>query len=172
MRMAVIDETEAKAQLGALAEILIESVEGGALIGFVLPFGVEQARSYWHDLFSSMADGKCLLVCAYLDGKVVGTVQLYLSPEPNARHRAEVYKLLVRRDFQRRGIGSALMVFVEVEARKRNRSLLLLDTAEGGASERLYRRAGWQEVGVVPHHFLDPFGQPRASIYFMKHLPI
>jgi len=28
----------------------------------------------------------------------------------------------------------------------------------------------WREVGVVPHHSVDPFGKPRASIYFMKHL--
>ncbi|RWD86692.1 MAG: GNAT family N-acetyltransferase [Mesorhizobium sp.] len=170
MRIAVIDETEATAQLGALAEILMQTIEDGALVGFVLPFGAEQAQAYWQGIFDSLADGERLLICAYVDDTLVGTVQLYLSPEPNALHRAEVYKLLVHRGFQRQGIGSALMAFIEDEARKRNRSLLLLDTAEGGASERLYRRMNWREVGVVPHHFVDPFGKPRASIYFMKHL--
>jgi GNAT superfamily N-acetyltransferase len=172
MRIAVIDETEAEAQLGALAEILMQSIEDGALVGFVLPFGAEQAQSYWQGVFRSVADGERLLICAYLDDNLVGTVQLYLSSEPNALHRAEVYMLLVHRDFQRQGIGSALMASVEDEARKRKRSLLLLDTAEGGASERLYRRMNWREVGVVPHHFVDPFGKPRASIYFMKHLAL
>ncbi|MDX8460612.1 GNAT family N-acetyltransferase [Mesorhizobium humile] len=170
MRIAVIDEAEAKAQIGSLAEILMQSIEDGALVGFVLPFSAEQAQSYWQEVFSSVAEGERLLICAYLEDKLVGTVQLYLSPEPNALHRAEVYMLLVHRDFQRQGIGSALMASVEDEARKRTRSLLLLDTAEGGASERLYRRMNWREVGVVPHHFVDPFGKPRASIYFMKHL--
>ncbi|WP_434722063.1 GNAT family N-acetyltransferase [Mesorhizobium sp. RIZ17] len=170
MRIAVIDEAEAKAQIGSLAEILMQSIEDGALVGFVLPFSAEQAQSYWQEVFSSVAEGERLLICAYLEDKLVGTVQLYLSPEPNALHRAEVYMLLVHRDFQRQGIGSALMASVEDEARKRKRSLLLLDTAEGGASERLYRRMNWREVGVVPHHFVDPFGKPRASIYFMKHL--
>ncbi|CDX40786.1 Acetyltransferase, GNAT family [Mesorhizobium sp. SOD10] len=170
MRIAVIDEAEAKAQLGALAEILMQSIEDGALVGFVLPFGTEQARSYWQSIFRSVAEQERLLICAFVENNLVGAVQLYLSTEPNAQHRAEVYKLLVHRDFQRQGIGSALMASVEEEARKRNRFLLLLDTAEGGASERLYRRMNWQEVGVVPHHFVDPFGKPRASIYFMKHL--
>ncbi|WP_217577791.1 GNAT family N-acetyltransferase [Mesorhizobium sp. GbtcB19] len=170
MRIAVIAEAEATAQLDALAGLLLQSIEDGALVGFVLPFDAEQARSYWQGIFPSLADEERLLICAYLEDRLVGTVQLYLSPEPNALHRAEVYMLLVHRDFQRQGIGSALMASVEDEARKRKRTLLLLDTAEGGASERLYRRMNWREVGVVPHNFVDPFGKPRASIYFMKHL--
>ncbi|MGX5800569.1 GNAT family N-acetyltransferase [Bradyrhizobium sp. Arg314] len=168
----MIDEAEAKAQLGALAKILMQSIQDGALVGFVLPFGAEQAQFYWQGIFPSVAGGERLLICAYLDGNLVGTVQLHLSPEPNALHRAEVYMLLVHRDFQRQGIGSALMASVEDEARKRKRTLLLLDTAEGGASERLYRRMNWREVGVVPHHFVDPLGKPKASIYFMKHLTL
>jgi len=172
MRIALIDESEARLHLDALAEMLIQSVEDGALVGFVLPFDREQALKYWEDLFTSVRDGDRLLICADVDGHVVGTVQLYLSPEPNAPHRAEVYKLLVHRNFQRQGIGLALMQCVEREAANRKRSLLLLDTAEGGASERLYRRLNWHEVGSVPHHFVDPHGQPKVSIYFMKHLPL
>ncbi|RWL99643.1 MAG: GNAT family N-acetyltransferase [Mesorhizobium sp.] len=170
MRIAIIDEAEATAQLDALAGLLMQSIADGALVGFVLPFDVEQARSYWQGIFPSLVTGERLLICAYVEDKLVGTVQLYLSLEPNALHRAEVYMLLVHRDFQRQGIGSALMASLEDEARKRKRSLLLLDTAEGGASERLYRRMNWRQVGVVPHHSVDPFGKPRASIYFMKHL--
>ena len=172
MRVAVIDESEARLHLDALAELLTERVEDGALVGFVLPFDREQALRYWEGIFRSVRDGELLLICADIDGRVVGTVQLYLSPEPNAPHRAEVYKLLVHRDFQRQGIGFALMQFVEREATNRKRSLLLLDTVEGGASERLYRRLNWHEVGSVPHHFVDPHGQPKVSIYFMKHLPL
>src|SRR5438045_578911 len=101
MRIAVFDENEAKLHLRALAEMLTQSVEDGALVGFVLPFDEPQALTYWEDVFSSVRQGERLLICADIDGRVVGTVQLYLSPEPNAPHRAEVYKLLVHRDFQR-----------------------------------------------------------------------
>ena len=170
MRIAVVDESEARLHLDTLAELLTQSVGGGALVGFVLPFDREQALKYWDGIFGSLRAGERLLICADIDGRVVGTVQLYLSPEPNAPHRAEVYMLLVHQDFQRQGIGLALMECVELEAMKRNRSLLLLDTVEGGASERLYRRLGWHEVGAVPHHVVDPHGQPKVSVYFMKHL--
>ena len=172
MRIAVFDENEARLHVRALAELLTQSVEDGALVGFVLPFDEPQALAHWEGVFRSVREGERLLICADMDGRVVGTVQLYLSPEPNAPHRAEVYKLLVHRDFQRQGIGLALMQAVEREAMSRKRSLLLLDTVEGGASERLYRRLDWHEVGSVPHHFVDPHGQPKVSIYFMKHLPL
>ena len=62
------------------------------------------------------------------------------------------------------------MAAVEQEARVRGRSLLILDTAQESASERLYRQMGWKEIGVVPHHFVDPFGVPKSSVYFMKFL--
>jgi hypothetical protein len=29
---------------------------------------------------------------------------------------------------------------------------------------------GWEEIGVVPRHFVDPFGAMASSVYFMKHL--
>jgi GNAT superfamily N-acetyltransferase len=163
----VLGRADAENHRDALVALLAEAVEGGALVGYVLPFGIDAAHAYWRGVLSSVAAGERLLVCALDDGELVGSVQLYLSPEPNAPHRGEVYKLLVRRGHQRRGVGEALMRAVEQEARRLGRTLLLLDTVAGGAGERLYRRLGWREIGVVPNHFVDPFGRPRTSIYFM-----
>ncbi|WP_426129611.1 GNAT family N-acetyltransferase [Pararhizobium sp. PWRC1-1] len=154
MEISIVDRAYAAQNLDRLAAILVQSVEDGAVVGFAV---AEQER---------------LLFCASIDGQIAGTVQLYLSPEPNAPHRAEIFKLLVHRDFQCRGIGTALMLAVEVEAVRLARSLLILDTVMGGAGERLYSRLGWQQIGIVPHHFVDPFGVPRASVYFMKLLDL
>ena len=167
MRVEIFGDENAALHAGALAELLREAVENGALVSYVLPFAMEAASAYWQGVLPSIATGERLLFCALESDEVVGTVQLYLSPEPNAPHRGEVYKLLVRQDFQRKGIGEALMRAVEAEARRHGRTLLLLDTVQGGAGERLYRRLGWQEVGAVPNHFVDPFGQPQTSVYFM-----
>ncbi|WP_144222537.1 GNAT family N-acetyltransferase [Mesorhizobium amorphae] len=172
MKITVLRSNEATTHLEPLAEILRQSVEDGALVGFVWPLSMERATAYWEDTIQSVASGERLLLGAFVDDRLVGTVQLYLSPEPNAPHRAEVYKLLVHRDFQRRGVGALLMMEVERQARQHQRSLLLLDTVEGGASERLYRRLHWQEIGKVPHHFNDPYGVPKASVYMMKHLDL
>lgn len=170
MRVEIFGQEDAVAHIDALAELLREAVENGALVGYVLPFTTETAQLYWQGVLGSVAAEERVLFCALADGEVVGTVQLYLSPEPNAPHRGEVYKLLVRRDFQRRGVGEALMRAVEEEARRRRRTLLLLDTVEDGAGERLYRRLGWREIGAVPNHFVDPFGEAKTSIYFMRAL--
>jgi GNAT superfamily N-acetyltransferase len=170
MIVEAFDRVRAEANVDDLADMLVEAVKDGALIGYVLPFDKETARIYWQGVLASIDAGERLLFCALDGDQVVGTVQLYLSPEPNAPHRGEVYKLLVRRDFQRQGIGAALMRAVEDEARRHGRMLLLLDTAEGGAGERLYRRIGWREIGAVPNHFVDPQGRPKTSIYFMRAL--
>ena len=60
------------------------------------------------------------------------------------------------------------MQAVETEAKRQSRSLLILDTVQGGGGERLYRRLGWEQIGVVPSHFVDPFGNLKSSVYFMK----
>lgn len=170
MMLVVLTPEEAAIHLPALVEMLQQSVEDGALVGFTWPLEARRAANFWEGTFQSVRHGERLLIGAFINGRLVGTVQLYLSPEPNAPHRAEVYKLLVHRDFQRQGIGAALMTEVERQAGQHQRSLLLLDTVQGGPSERLYRRLEWQEIGVVPHHFNDPYGVPKASVYFMKHL--
>lgn len=172
MDVAVLAPETANAHLPALVEMLIQSVRDGALVGFVWPLEALHARDFWEGTIRSTGSGERLLIGAFIDNRLVGTVQLYLSPEPNAPHRAEVYKLLVHRDFQRQGIGAALMAEVERQAGRHRRSLLLLDTVQGGGGERLYRRLDWREIGVVPHHFNDPYGRPKASVYFMKHLEL
>ncbi len=50
------------------------------------------------------------------------------------------------------------------------RGVLVLDTVTGGDAERLYERAGWQRVGVVPKYALMPTGEFCATTFFFKHL--
>lgn len=170
MKVEIVDAARAAGLVDELATLLKEVVEAGGVVGFVSPFTHEQSAGYWRSVPAALASGERVLFCAF-DGKaVVGTVQLYLSPEANAPHRGEVYKLLVSPRAWRRGIGEALMRALEVEASRHERTLLLLDTVEGGAGDRLYRRLGWEEIGRVPNHFVDPSGRARTSIYFMRHL--
>jgi GNAT superfamily N-acetyltransferase len=77
--------------------------------------------------------------------------------------------MLVHRTARRRGIGAALMQEVEAEARRRGRTLLVLDTANGDA-ERLYARSGWQRAGVIPDYALWPDGGLCDTTIFWKRL--
>jgi GNAT superfamily N-acetyltransferase len=97
-------------------------------------------------------------------------VQLITAQPDNQPHRADVAKMLVRRDARRQGIGQRLMAAVDEAARSAGKSVLVLDTVTGGDAERLYERAGWQRVGEVPNYALMPNGEYCGTTFFHKQL--
>jgi GNAT superfamily N-acetyltransferase len=111
-------------QASELADILIRIVLSGASVGWMDTPDPVRARMYW----LSVVRPYNVLLIAEDEGRVVGTVQLELAQKENARHRAEVNKVLVHPDRQAEGIGRMLMDAVEESARSRGRTLLHLDT--------------------------------------------
>jgi GNAT superfamily N-acetyltransferase len=163
----VLDAAAADAAIDELADVLIDCVEGGASVSFMLPFGRDDAAKYFEKVIASVARGETVLVAARLNGRIVGTVQLGLDMPPNQPHRGDIKKLLVHRAARNHGLGAALMARAEQEAKARNRTLLVLDTA-GSEAERLYVRTGWQRVGVVPDYAMWPAGGFCDTIFFWK----
>lgn len=139
-----------------LAAVLLDCVDGGASVGFLAPLAAHQAKGFWRD---ALLAPTTLIWTASDSGRIVGTVQLKLATFPNAAHRAEVAKLLVHRDARGHGVGAALMAALEAEASHRGRTLLLLDTQTGSDAERLYRRLGWHQIGIVADHAATPDGR-------------
>jgi GNAT superfamily N-acetyltransferase len=162
---------EAGAVAGALADVLIDCVEGGASVGFMLPLPRQRALDFWQGVADGVARGeRVLLVAQQADGAIVGTVQLILAMPDNQPHRAEVAKMLVMRSARRRGIAQRLLAALDDAARAEGRSVLVLDTVTGGDAERLYARAGWSGVGSVPRYALMPDGAFCGTTFFYKHL--
>ena len=155
----------------ALADVLIDCVEGGASIGFMLPLQPDRAQAYWAKALDSAERGeRVVLVAEELDtGAIVGTVQVILTAPENQPHRGEVAKMLVRRNARRRGIAEALMRAAEEAALEAGKTLLVLDTASD-AAERLYQRLGWQRVGMIPDYALWPDGGFVDTVIFCKNL--
>ena len=104
-------------------------------------------------------------------GGIVGTVQLVLSQPDNQPHRTDLAKMLAHRRVRRQGLGEALMLAAEATARECGKSLLVQDTISGDA-ERLYVRAGWQRVGVIPGYALWPQGGLCDTSCFYRHLTV
>lgn len=155
----------------SLASLLIDCVEGGASVGFMLPLARATARSFWEQALASAELGeRIVLVAEGPAGDLVGTVQLIFAVPQNQPHRANVAKMLVRRDARRRGIGAMLLQAAESAARRAGRTLLVLDTASGSDAERLYARLGWVRVGEIPTYALWPDGRPCSTTYFYKQL--
>ena len=156
--------------LAELADVLVDCVAGGASVSFMAPFSLGQALGFFSKVAGSVAAGDTVLLAAKLDGRIVGTVQLGLDTPPNQPHRADVKKMLVHRSVRGRGIGAALMVQIEEEARTRGRWLLVLDTVPGENGHRLYLRSGWQQTGIVPDYALFPDGRPCDTAIMWKRL--
>jgi ribosomal protein S18 acetylase RimI-like enzyme len=88
----------------------------------------------------------------------------------NQPHRADVVKMLVHRRARRRGLGEALMRAAEVEAKKRGRTVLVLDAVTGGDAARLYEKLGWIKVGDVPRFALMPDGRECGTTFYYRDL--
>jgi len=157
-------------EIQALAEVLVDCVEGGASVSFMHPLPVERAIAFWTGVAGDVARGERALLVAVDGGAIVGTVQLVLSQPENQPHRADVAKMLVHRRARCQGLGAALMRAAEDVAREEGKSLLVLDTASGDA-ERLYQRMGWQLCGVIPGYALLPHGGLCATSYYYRTLP-
>lgn len=165
-----VGPNEAAACVEALADVLIDCVEGGASVSFMWPLPRERALAFWRGVAEGVARGERVLLVAEDAEGIVGTVQLVTGLPENQPHRADVAKMLVHRGARRRGIAKRLMAAVDAEARAERRTVLVLDTVTGGDAERLYERAGWQRVGMVPNYALMPDGRFCGTTFFHKQL--
>ncbi|MCX6379464.1 MAG: GNAT family N-acetyltransferase [Armatimonadetes bacterium] len=152
--------------LPQFVSLLQDTVNTGASIGFLPPLDTHTAEVYWR----SVASDGTILLAALDGGRVVGSVQLALAGKANARHRAEVQKLMVLTECRGRGLGSRLMVRIEEIAVGHRRSLLVLDTRRGDISESLYRKMGYIEAGVIPEFAQSANGQLHDTVLFYKQL--
>jgi len=165
-RIHVVDD----AALDGLIDVLIDCVEGGASVSFMLPFTRERAEAFWRRVARGVAAGERVLLVAEDERGICGTVQLVLDVPENQPHRADLAKMLVHRRARRLGLGAALMRAAESAARECGRNLLVLDTVTGGDAERLYERLGWIRVGVIPRYALMPDGPECDTTVFYRDL--
>ena len=163
-----VSQVEESAILPQLVHLLQDTVASGASVGFLPPLNIEEAQQYWQSVFQEVAQGICVLLVAISSDQIIGSVQLALATKANARHRAEVQKLFVLSNQRRQGIGQALMERIEQVAREHGRMLLVLDTRQGDNAERLYRRLGYREAGVIPLYARNAHGELDGTVIFYK----
>jgi GNAT superfamily N-acetyltransferase len=157
-------------EIEGLSDVLIDCVEGGASVSFMLPMSRAKAEAFWRSVSASVARGERVVIAAEdAAGTIVGTAQIILTQPENQPHRGDLAKMLVHPRARRRGIGAALLAAAERSALEAGKTLLVLDTASDDA-ERLYTRQGWQRCGEIPNYALLPDGTPCATTIFFKAL--
>ncbi|MDP9044553.1 MAG: GNAT family N-acetyltransferase [Pseudomonadota bacterium] len=152
-----------------LADVLLDCVEGGASIGFMLPLSRPQASEFWRRIGVETTHGTRALLVAEDASGIVGTTQLILAQPDNQPHRADLAKMMVHRRARRGGVGARLLQAAERLAVDHARTLLVLDTASPEA-ERLYVRHGWQRCGTVPGYALRPGGGLCDTTFYYRQL--
>ena len=163
-------KTIGEREIQGLSDVLIDCVEGGASVSFMLPMTRAKAETFWRSISSSVARGERVVLAAEdSTGAIVGTAQVILAQPENQPHRGDLAKMLVHRRARRRGVGAALLAAAERSALEAGKTLLVLDTASDDA-ERLYGRSGWERCGRVPSYALFPDGTPCATTFFFKFL--
>ena len=175
--MAAIEPLDAKGlarEIEPLSRILHACVHDGASIGFILPFEIGDARTFWRDVIGpALARGdKLMLVARNEAGEIVGTGQLHIGTMPNQAHRAEVSKLMVDPAARRQGIARQIMQALEALAIEQGRSLLTLDTRSDDAAEPLYLSLGYKAAGRIPGYAQGALDPTRfdSTTYMYKQL--
>ena len=151
-----------------LGGILVDCVEGGASVSFMGGIGQAEAEAVFVALAQSVAAEESVLLGAVAGPFLRGMIHIVLATPPNQRHRAELSKLMVHRAARWRGLGRALILAAEGEARRHGKTLLTLDTTVGSLAERLYAGLGYRRAGTIPGYAVHPGGVPSDAVFFWK----
>src|SRR6266576_90246 len=154
----------------ALREILVETVANGGSVSFMHPLAVEVAHTFWSGSLAAAARGERIVLGAFDDESLIGTVTLLLDCPPNQPHRAEIAKMMTRISHRGRGVAKALMREAERMAAERGRTLLVLDTATDGGASGLYEGLGFKLTGEIPDYALKPHGGLSGTKIYWKRI--
>ena len=165
-RLQAVDE----AQVDALADVLIDCVDGGASVSFMHPLTRDRAVAFWRRVAHGVAAGERALMVGEDAQGICGTVQLMFDLPENQPHRADLAKMLVHRRVRRQGLGEALLKAAEATARDCGKTLLVLDAVTDGDAARMYARLGWQRVGDIPDYALFPGGGFCSTTVYYRRL--
>lgn len=163
-----LDTASCGSAVRGLATILRDCVADGASVSFLPPLARETAEAFYHRAATDIAGGRRVVLAAWLDGVLVGSVMLDLAMPQNQTHRADVQKMLVSPMARRRGVARAMLAAIEAEAVAAGRWLLVLDTRKGDPSEALYAGCGWLRCGEIPLFCQDADGGLSATVFYYK----
>jgi GNAT superfamily N-acetyltransferase len=163
-----LDADAVAARSAELGTILVDCVEGGASVSFMGGIGQAEAEGVFKALVAPVRAGDGILLGAFSGSVLRGMIHVVMATPQNQRHRAEFSKLMVHRAARWRGLGRALILAAEDEARGGGKSLITLDTTVGSLAERLFAGLDYRRAGVIPGYALHPGGVPSDAVFFWK----
>jgi ribosomal protein S18 acetylase RimI-like enzyme len=113
---------------------------------------LRKASSYASRLGLDRPDGAVFLLGAWYGDQLVGALASEREDRIKVAHVGHLSGMMIHDDWQRRGIGWALLLrSIDLARRASGLRLLTLTVTEGNeAAIRLYERAGFQRCGTLP----------------------
>lgn len=170
MGYVITSLTQDAPTVAALSDLIIETVSHGGSVSFMHPLAPEVASAFWNNALAAAGRGERIILGAFDQQLLVGTVTLLLDCPPNQPHRGEIAKMMTRVSHRGRGIARALLQEAEKIAVEKGRTLLTLDTAEEEGAAFLYDSMQYQRAGFIPGFALKPHGGLTGTIIYFKHI--
>jgi ribosomal protein S18 acetylase RimI-like enzyme len=153
-----------------LSAILIEVVANGGSVSFMHPLEPWRADAFWEGSLAVADRDERVILGAWIDGELAGTVTLLLDLPPNQPHRGEIAKMMTRVKYRGRGVARALMIELERIAVEHGRTMLTLDTASEEGASGLYEKLGFIYAGTLPDYALKPHGGLTGTLLYWKRI--
>ena len=143
-------QTFGEREIEGLSDVLIDCVEGGASVSFMLPMTRAKAEAFWRGAAASVARGERVVLAAE-DAAGRSSERCRSCWRSPRTSRIAATSRRCSCTGARAGAASARRCSPPPSAARSSagKTLLVLDTASGDA-ERLYARQGWQRCGRDP----------------------
>ncbi|MGP4079653.1 GNAT family N-acetyltransferase [Pseudalkalibacillus sp. R45] len=134
--------------IGKIAEVHVGSwkttYRGIVSDGFLDSLSPEQKISQWT---RNLEQDDPILLVADEAGQVVGFVSAGKSRSDHLPFKAEIYAIYILKEFQRKGIGKALVKAAVAEFKSRGWDSMLIWVLEENESKHFYEKMGGKEAG-------------------------
>jgi ribosomal protein S18 acetylase RimI-like enzyme len=131
--------------------MVVDLVAAGAALGWVDPPSTDEVRALLVSVADDVETGDAALFLARVDETVVGFGYWRRYLRPTHRPHADLERVAVRADQQRRGLGRWLTTALVDQARRDEIEQLTLDLrADNSAAISLYASLGFREYGRLP----------------------
>ncbi len=131
----------------------IHSLSGVKALVSVFALAFEQEYSVTDEYLSKMLeDDKTLILGAFIETKIVGGLVAMEMMPIHGTKEFFIYDIAVHPEYQKQGLGKALIEHLKLEAKKRGIETIFVEAeSEDGGAVAFYRALGGEEVSV--NHF-------------------
>ena len=107
---------------------------------------VEQRKHHWHDVLNGQSNARVVLVTSAENGQIVGFASGGTQRDEALDFDGELYAIYLLEEFQRQGIGRALIINFAEQLAKTGYKKMQVWVMEGNAAQDFYKSMGGEYI--------------------------